>query len=186
MAVKRKKEPNYTLLVIGGLALAGVALGLREAVVTVGGGNADGDDVRAGLQDILDLYGRDYAETIEQMMRKETRHFDSLQWKEGNTAGMEARTTSFPFGWSSLVDFATVYNLPPSSFGTYEMRENNTGIIKRFIRFPNERAFTNFLAWFIKNVRDGRPGKWYSLNEQSARRYESELNTIIPRIVDTL
>jgi len=58
--------------------------------------------------------------------------------------------------------------------------------MKRFIRFPTERAFVNFLAWFIKEVRGGRPGKWYSLNEQSARRYENELNTIIPRIVDTL
>lgn len=188
--MSKKKNNNKTLLVIGGLTLAGIALGLREAVVTVGERSTNNDDdmqdVIDGLRDVQNNYGRAYAENIERLLRWETAHFKSGQWRRGNTAGMEATRAGFPFGWSSLLEWATIANVPRSSFSTFEMRENGTNKIKTFIRFANRRDFINFLAWFIQNKRGGNFGYWYSLDNAAAARYAQSLRGVVPRIVNTL
>ena len=185
----RKKTKNKTLLVIGGLAVGGILLGLREAVVTIGdasGSDNDENAIRAGLRDVVNDYGRNYAKQIEQLLRWESAHFNSEQWRNGNTAGMEATTDQFPFGWSSLLEWATVANIPAREFSTYNMRENRTGIRKTFIRFPNVRDFINFVAWFIQTKRGGNVGYWYSLNDAAAANYTQSIGGVIPRIVNTL
>jgi len=103
MAVK-KDNSNKTLLIVGGLALAGALLGFRSAYVEPGEitgefdqGN-DEDELEAALKVVVQLYGRPYAEKVEQLLRLETAHFSSEQWKQGHTAGMEATTKTFPFG----------------------------------------------------------------------------------------
>jgi hypothetical protein len=184
-----KRKKNTTLLVIGGLALTGLMLGLRDAVVIAGEPSGDDNDdeaIRAGLRDVLNDYGRDYARKIEQLVRWESAHFNSEQWKEGNTAGMEATENVFPYGWGSLLQWATIANIPASQFSTYNMRENRTGIRKTFIRFPNVRDFINFVAWFIQNKRGGNVGYWYSLNDAAAADYVQSIGGVVPRIVNTL
>lgn len=189
--MRKKKEVNMLAITIGGLALAGLAFGLRRAVVQVGGSlrddNLQGDDaVKAGLRDVMDAYGENYAREIEQLLRWESAHFKSLQWIEGNTAGMEATTQVFPYGWTSLLEWATVMNIPPSKFSTFTMTENNTGVLKRFVRFPNIRSFINFVAWFIKNKRGGRIGNWYALNDTLASNYANAIAGVIPRFVNAM
>ena len=183
--MSKKMDDNTALILAGGLALIGVILGLRKGYISIGAKQND-NDLKSALAEVLSVYGRDYAENVERVLRWETAHFSSKQWKEGNTAGMEATTTNFPYGWNSLLEFATAYQIDPDLFTTYTMVENNTGITKRFIRFPDAETFVLFLAWFIQSKRGGRFGYWYSLNEASARSYEDKISGVVPRIVNDI
>jgi hypothetical protein len=181
----KRMDDNTALYVAGGLALIGVILGLRKGYISIGA-KQETNDVKSALAQVLTEFGRPYAENIERVLRWETAHFTSKQWKDGNTAGMEATTINFPFGWSSLQEFTLAYQLDPDLFSTYTMVENNTGITKRFIRFPDPGTFVLFLAWFIYTKRNGRFGYWYSLNEASARSYEEKIAGVIPRFVNEI
>lgn len=180
-----KKMDNWPLYIAAALGITGVILGLKRGVVEVGRISTESGTI-AGLSWVLDNYGRAYAEQIEKVLRWETAHFTSKQWLQGFTAGMEATNTSFPFGWSSLQEFTTNFGLNAGDFSTYTMVENNTGITKRFIKFPDPYTFVVFLAWFIKNKRNGRIGNWYSLDENSAARYENSIQGVRSKYVDAI
>jgi hypothetical protein len=180
-----KKMDNWPLYIAAALGITGVILGLKRGVVEVGRISTEAGTI-AGLSWIIDNYGREYAEQIEKVLRWETAHFTSKQWLQGNTAGMEATSLNFPFGWSSLQEFVDNYGLNSGDFSTYTMVENNTGITKRFIKFPDVYTFIVFLAWFIKTKREGRIGYWYSLDENSATRYENSLQGVRSRFVDAI
>lgn len=178
------KKKNKAWLLAGTLAGVGLLFGLRRGVVTVGATSAS--SLEDALAKAANEYGMNYARRVEQLMRWETAHFTSQQWKEGNTSGMEATSTAWPYGWASLAEWAAFNRYDPLEFSTYTMRENNTGITKRFIRFPSAGAFVDFVAWFIYNKRGGHFGKWYSLNEQAANNYLASISEVKPRIVDSL
>lgn len=185
----KKKKNNTVWWVVGGLALTGAILGLRKEQITIGemeDPNDQANSTRMALKLIADNYGRDRAAKAEQLIRKETRHFESRQWKQGNTAGMESFKSTFPFGWSSLRDFVEAKNIDPGLFTTYTMQENNTGKQKTFIRFPSAGIFVLFLDWFITNKRGGHYGKWYSLDLAAANTYQDNMAAIRPRIVESL
>lgn len=181
---------TWPYIAAGSLALLGIIFGLRRGYVNINTAevtpNDENEAIRAGLRYVMDVYGREYAENIERLIRWETAHFTSKQWKQGNTAGMESTAPNFPYGWSSLETWADLNGIAPDQFSTYKMIENNTNISKDFIRFPSVYAFIAFLAWFIKNRRSGRMGYWYSLNETNAVNYENKISKVIPRIVNEL
>jgi hypothetical protein len=181
----KKMDDNTALFLAGGLALIGVILGIRKGIVSAKKVGTE-SEILSGLAWVIDNYGRSFAENVERVLRWETAHFKSKQWIDGNTAGMEATTITFPYGWSSLSEFVNDMDVDPSLFTTYTMVENNTGITKRFIRFPDAYTFIIFLAWFIKNKRGGRFGYWYSLDEASARRYENNIAGVVPRYVNEI
>ena len=176
---------NTVFWLAAGMAAVGIALGLLKTGVVIGSIKQDAD-IRTALIAVIDQYGPAYAKRIEQLLRWETRHFESEQWKQGNTAGMEAFSNVFPYGWKSLEEFAELYDLSKADFLTYKMVENNTGITKTFIRFPDAYTFILFLAWFIQNKRKGNFGNWYSMNEAMAENYEQQLDKVVPRIVNDL
>jgi len=192
MAVKKKQSNGP--LVIAGLALLGLVLGLRQATAAPGNitgafdQGSDQDEVKEALKQVANLYGRDYAEKVEQLLRLESAHFTSQQWKVGHTAGMEANTSTFPFGWSSLeqfIDAMPSLNLYPDNFTTYTMDENQTDDVEEYIAFPSAYDFVFFLAWFIKNKRNGRFGNWFSTNDASATQYENTMSTIDADLVNS-
>lgn len=190
-----KKKNNAVPFLIGGLALGGLLLGLRGASVTPGNitgvfdqGN-DEEQVKEALKTVANMYGREFAIKLEQLLRLETAHFSSGQWKKAHTAGMEATKNTWPYGWSSLDEFINIFNslqLYPDQFSTVAVEENQTDDIEEYIVFPSAYDFILFLAWFIKNKRGGRFGNWYSMNEASAQSYENNLSTIVPRYMNLL
>lgn len=147
-------------------------------------------EIKAAFQKCAEKYGVDYARKVEQLYRKETAHFTSGQFKKTLSPGMEisggtsSTKTVFPFGWSSLSKFiASNPGYPKSQFYVARMNENGTGIGKTFVGFPTMESAVMFTAWFIKNIRGGRFGYWYSLNETSALSYESNMSKINPKYV---
>lgn len=187
----KKKSVNKGLAFLGIGIGAAVLLGFKgRGGLTVGvpTGGVSGD-VADALNLVKELYGRNFAEQIEQALRWETAHFKSEQWEQGNTAGMEATTNSWPYGWQSLEDFIKAFpelNLTRYDFMTYQMVENNTGDVVKFIRFPSAYDFILFFAWFIQTRRNGRVGNWYSLDNEAAARYENKIAGVNPSIVNSL
>jgi len=194
-----KKSGNNTGLIIalGGAGLAilfGLIAGSAKPGQATGApdiapNNTDAtveDQVVDALRKISQLYGVEFARKIEQILRWETAHFSSESWIFTNTAGMEATNGTFPYGWTALAEFVETSNfdLVPSDFTTAGFNENGTGIFKQFVVFPNAYYFVIFLAWFIMNKRGGRAGYWYSLDEDSATRYEQKISGVNTPFVD--
>lgn len=195
MAIRKLNNTERLALGIALIAAAGALFGFRRGYVTSGTAEPydldkdinpdDEQEIVSGLKNVLDTYGPKYAADIERLMRLETANFNSLQWHIGNTAGMEATSTSWPYGWNSLAEYADQANLNPEFFGTYPMKENQTGITKTFIAFPTAYDFIKFVAWFIQDKRGGNVGAWYSLNPGSAANYYAALKDIRPAIINS-
>ena len=142
-------------------------------------------DILKALSDILSKYGRQAAETVEQLFRLETAHFTSKQWQMANTPGMEIFSQNFPFGWTSLKKFTDKYGISPDKFSKYSIRENGTGIEKTFVVFPD--AYTSMM--FVADLLDSRGwngGSWYSTDPVKQENYRKKLNSITPKLVNAL
>jgi hypothetical protein len=146
-------------------------------------------DIKNALQQILNEYGREKTQRLEQLFRWETNHFKSGQFKGSYSPGMEPSPNSnrtFPYGWTSLKNFALANNIPSSQFyvsGPYT--EGGTGKQKFFVGFPNLYSSMKFVMYVI-GKRGWNFGKWRAFDETIAADYNNKLNTVIPRITNTL
>ena len=140
----------------------------------------DANDLQTEFTKIKNNFGADFARQIERIFRLETAHFTSEQFKEGNSPGMRAFKTTYPYGWESLDEFAKANSIDGRKFGigrTFVVRGKNY----RYVTFPDFKTSLNFVAWFIRNKRGGIPEKWNSLDPKAAADYKTKLNQIIPR-----
>lgn len=146
-------------------------------------------ELRSAFQKVKAKYGAEFAQKTEQLFRKETAHFTSGQFRKTLSPGMEiaggtnSTKTTFPFGWSSLQKFISANPQYNGKFYVHRMNENQTGWSKTFIGWPTLEGSVMFVAWFIQNIRGGRFGYWYSLNESKALSYESNMAKINPKYV---
>lgn len=119
---------------------------------------------------------------VERIYRLETgNNFDSGQMLSTYTAGMEVVKghNSFPYGWSSLQKFAHEYGVPAHKFSHSAHVEGGTGIVKKYIKFPDLETAISFLHWTI-GKRGNDPAKWHALDVKSPlyRKYLRHLNKI--------
>jgi hypothetical protein len=137
---------------------------------------------------IFNIYGREKTQRLEQLFRWETNHFRSGQFKGTFSPGMEPSPNTnrtFPFGWSSLRNFATAKGYASNQFnvsGPY--REGGTGIPKYFVKFPDLFSSMLFVMYVIEK-RGWNFGKWRAFDETISNDYNNKLNTVIPRITNT-
>ncbi len=134
-------------------------------------------DLQKAFSKVKSVYGEEIARTAEQLYRKETRNFDSGQFRKTFSAGMEAvkGKTAFPWGWGSLTSFVKKYPSYNGEFYTITMTENGTGKQKRFIGFPTLEGAVMFLAYMI--TKRGHAGYWRSLDKDIADRYLASVKT---------
>jgi hypothetical protein len=139
-------------------------------------------DAIPALKKAEKIYGTDAAALLERMYRRETAHFTSGQYKNTGSAGMEVGSSKkYPYGWSQpkkLWDDNPKYK----PVGTYTTPENQTGIVKTFIKFPSVEAAVLTLAEVLKK-RGWNAGSWYSRNKILQDGYNSKLNQIKNRII---
>lgn len=189
MAKKNKKNSIVPILIGGGLLLL-MSKGKGEPVPVGSGGEsgASGSITEAQLQSAFNAlkskYGSAFAKEIEQLYRKETAHFGSGQFRKTYSPGMEVSpgNHSFPYGWSSLADFASAYkptNHPPVNANTtylVPMKENNTGITKYYVGFPDLFSAVQFVGYTLnKRV---HPGYWRSTQPSIADAYRASYKLI--------
>ncbi len=142
--------------------------------------------VYLAFKKIKNLYGKDFTKEIEKVYRYETGHFDSTQFKNGYSPGMVATKNVFPYGWSSLQTFAKDNGYLPSQFGTFTIYVAREGKNFTYVKFPSIESSVLFVAWFLKNIRNGVVKYWNSTDETEANEYQETLNLIIPRISNIL
>lgn len=115
------------------------------------------------------LYSVPFAKQLERLFRYETGHFRSGQFASTGSPGMRVFSPSFPYGWSSLEEFATLKRIPSSRFGI-SRRFTVSGKYYWYVAFPSVSTAVEFLAWYIKEKKAGNFGAWASrlASEQSA------------------
>lgn len=128
-------------------------------------------------------YSRDYVADIERLFRLETAHFKSGQFQKGYSPGMVASGMVYPWGWSSLKTFASAMNLSPDQF---KITPPFAPSGFKYVMFPDFIYSLAFVAWFIKNKRNGVVENWNSLDTAKANAYRAKLNQITPKIVNSL
>lgn len=132
------------------------------------------------LKKIKARFGEKIARWVEQIYRKETANFTSKQYRATYSAGMEAHTPAYPYGWTTP---AQLWKREPGlrPVGVLSFRENQTGIMKPFLAFRNLEGGMMALAVYLEKYQN--PGRWYSLDPDNQARYISELATIEPKFV---
>lgn len=182
-----KKKDNKGIIILLGLLLLGGSS--RRGSGSGGNGSGTGSgytsshenrqfseaDLRNAFQVAKADFGATIAGQAEQLYRKETRNFDSGQFRKTFSPGMEDWSTNdvYPFGWSSLETFLNQYPKYKGQFFLVAMTENNTGITKKYIGFPTLEGAVMFVAWTIK--KRGNPGYWRSWDETTAQNYYKSL-----------
>lgn len=190
--VKKHWKTITTLLIIGVIVwfVARYAIkGMKPKTDEMGNRIFTENDLKNAFQKVKQKYGADFAKKTEQLFRKETAHFTSGQFRKTLSPGMEiaggtnSTQTTFPYGWPSLQNFVNANPQYKGNFYVHRMNENQTGYSKTFIGWPTLEGSVMFVAWFIKNVRNGRFGYWYSLNEAKAQSYENNMALINAKYV---
>lgn len=144
------------------------------------------DELKDIFLEVAQEYGIEYARIMESQMRWETGHFESGQWRKCFTAGIIASGGSYPWGWSSMERFNREqgYNFPASAFGTVYFSRTSDGNPHTYVSVPTPEFGIKFMAWFIKNVRNGRYWEWYGLVDTPKRRqYKAAVLTVRPRFL---
>lgn len=137
----------------------------------------DENTAREQILYALKTYGKYSATMFEKMLRLETAHFKSGQYRNTGTPGMEVGKWSL----GSFEDYV--------SSETYAGKEgatstNKGGTIKKFVIWNDPLKFVDWFHWFIKNKRNGDFAAWYSLNPESQKRYIEKLSKISAKIVN--
>src|SRR3990172_8354474 len=128
--------------------------------------NFTADDAKNAILSIANRYGVDMAKTIEKMMRLETAHFTSLQYRKTGSEGMEDGK------WSNL----------PYPMDSIPMDDTHKDGLERFIVWKSVTDFATYLAEYI-NRHNGNFARWNSLNPLAQIEYRSRVNSVIPRFV---
>lgn len=140
-------------------------------------------EIKLAIKKALKSYDKSIVENAERIYRKETRHFQSGQFLGTYSAGMEKFSDTYPYGWLTLHkkfwSLSPLYK--PTGLKTYT--ENNTGIKKTFIKFPNFEAGFMTLCAFLE-INGNRAGRWYSTNPDSILKYTAQLMTLEPKITN--
>ena len=139
--------------------------------------NPSSNDLASAFQELKNNFGPEFAKRIEQLFRYETRHFRSKQFLEGNSPGMVATKTTYPFGWPSLDEYNREKSIDGRKYSVgriFVVNDRNF----QYVKFPDFKTSANFVAWFIRNKRGGVVQKWNSLNEAKAQEYFDVLKTI--------
>lgn len=143
--------------------------------------------VSEGFTRLKKMFPQSLTETVEKMYRLETAHFTSGGLKKTNGAGMQAVTSSFPYGWSSLKTFWTE-NPEFAPVDIVVLNENKqkdvvgSGIKQKFLKFNDFYSGLVSLAYFIK-LKNGNAGAWFSTNSDKQQRYINKINQISTRYV---
>lgn len=142
-------------------------------------GKYNENTARQQIEHAFKKYGKDFATMFEKMLRLETAHFKSGQYRNTGTHGMEV-------GKWSLGSFAQYVSKETYSGKEGKTSTNKGGTVKRFVIWSDPIMFVDWFYWFIHNKRNGNFAAWYSLNPESQKRYLKKLSEISAKIVNTL
>jgi hypothetical protein len=123
-------------------------------------------DAENALLTMAGKYGKERAQLLEKIMRWETAHFKSGQYKKGGSAGMETGR------W---------YNLP-DGLSTYQMKDNLTGYMATFIKWTSVIQFLEYLNKYIDRY-NGNFARWNTTDPQRQADYRAKVLSVRNRTI---
>lgn len=124
-------------------------------------------DAEDALLTMAGKYGKERAQLLERILRHETAHFKSGQYKRGGSAGMEDGK------W---------FELPKGSYTTYKMKDNLLGYVATFIKWNSVLSFLEYLNKYIDRY-NGNYARWNSLNPTNQAEYRNRVNAVKNRTI---
>jgi hypothetical protein len=125
------------------------------------------EDAESALLTMAGKYNKERAQLLERILRHETNHFKSGQYKKGGSAGMEDGK------W---------FDLPKGSYTTYKMRDNLQGYIATFIKWNSVLSFLEYLNKYIDRY-NGNYARWNSLDATRQAEYRNRVNAVKNRTI---
>lgn len=129
----------------------------------------DPQDAESAILYAREKYGKQFATIFEKVMRLETSTangaFTSLQYKLTGTPGMESGA------WIGL----------PKNIATVQMKDNQTGKLRRFVVFPDTKTFADYFYKYVER-NNGNYLTWNSRDPEIQKRYAEKLNLIKAKI----
>lgn len=144
-------------------------------------------EIKDGLLKVKSIYGKAYAQRLEQLYRNETAHFKSGNFQITHAPGMEAFADTLPYGWTQLSEY-WIINPQYAPTHLHSQVENTSALSKasekpkRFLVFENMEASMMSVAYLIK-LRSSNFGTWFSKNPTQIANYNKVLDTIKPRFI---
>ncbi len=126
------------------------------------------EDAKKAIQTVKQKYGADIAKRVEQMMRLETAHFTSKQYRLTGSAGMEVgKWLNIPVGVTE---------------GFIEMDDIHKKGLEKFIVWRSPTDFAIYLAEYIKRY-NGDFARWNALDPNLKKQYAVKVNSVTPKFV---
>jgi len=128
------------------------------------------NDATEALLKLAQVKGKERAQLIERILRWETNHFKSKQYKLTGSAGMEDGK------WQNL----------PEKYSTIQMLDNHPHLVsnpmRTFIKWNSVYDFCIYLSDYIDR-HNGNYGRWNSTNVEKQKVYEKCVSSVKNRIV---
>lgn len=127
-------------------------------------------DAKEAILRIANLKGIDRAKLIERILRLETAHFKSLQYKMSGSAGMEEGN------WKDL---------PKNSYTTFQMKDNHLKGEKQmrtFIKWNSVYDFCVYLSDYIDRHK-GNYARWNAISKERQVAYQIKVDKIKNRFI---
>ena len=140
---------------------------------------------KRNLKSIMKKYGKAIAINVEKIYRLETNHFKSGQFKNTFSPGMESFGKKYPYGWNTMARVFWDDNILYRPVGFYKGKENQTGLTKTFLKFPNLKAAMFTLAAFLEHY-GNNPGRWFSLDKEKQTAYNYSIYKFKTPIYDEI
>lgn len=143
-----------------------------------------------GSANEVQVTGKDVLKIVEKMYRTETRHFESGQYKNCGTGGMEVFGPPPHYGWDSSL---FVEN-PVGTWSAYEGKGLSgaggnaqvTDRKKEFIKFPSVTAGLEYKIKYIIKY-NGNYARWFNKDNQTAQNvYRETLKGIKARFIEEI
>ena len=139
------------------------------------------DDPEYVIRKIAGEYGPEIAANVERIYRHETDNFTSQQYLIGRSAGQEAVSKRFPYGWNADRKFwESNPELAPIALDYWE--RDSGGRQATFLVYENLYAGAKALAEFLK--RHGNyAGRWFSNDKGLQASYNRNVQKVTPKYV---
>lgn len=124
-------------------------------------------DAEDALLTMAGKYGKERAQLLERIMRWETDHYRSGQYKRGGSAGMEDGK------W---------FDLPKGTYSTYKMKDNLLGYMATFIKWNSVLSFLEYLNKYIDRY-NGNFARWNTTNKEAQEQYRKKINSVRNRTI---
>ncbi|APC16882.1 hypothetical protein BLL42_14495 [Pseudomonas frederiksbergensis] len=150
-------------------------------------------DGKAAIKVIYEKYGKEMAIIIERMYRDETAHFESGQYANCGTGGMEAFGGPPYYGWDGAIFEAHPEYTPVGTWSAFENKgmsgqggnQQVTDKKKVFVVLPSVLAGMEYKAAYI-NKYDGNWARWHSKETSVQNVYKTHIQAIRARFVEAL